>query len=115
MEEQAARLLEASHQATREQTLPLIQRGQAAEALLGNTVLVEWFKDSQDSLLELVDTVPLNDTVARDRIYSMLALLRKLRLSLEHYVEEGKMAKEELHKFLELEKKGFLGRLLDNV
>lgn len=60
-----------------------------------------------------MDTVPLNDTVARDRIYTVLALLRKLRQSLEHYVEEGKSAKEELSKFLELEKKGIIGRLLN--
>jgi len=64
-------------------------------------------------LLELVDSVPLNDTVARDRVYTTLALLRKLRQSLEHYVEEGKTAKEDLAKFLELEKKGFIGRLLN--
>lgn len=115
MEELAAKLLEASQQQTREQSLPLIERGQAAEALLGNSVLVAWFKDSQDNLLDLVDSVPLNDTVARDRIYTTLALLRKMRQSLEHYVEEGKMARDELAKFLELEKKGFIGRLLTNV
>ena len=105
--------MEASREQTREQLLPLIQQGQEAEALLGNKVLEAWFKDSQDNLLDLVDSVPLNDTVARDRIYTTLALLRKLKLSLQQYVEDGKSSRDELSRFLELEKKGFIGRLLN--
>jgi hypothetical protein len=72
-------------------------------------VLEGWWKDSQANLLNLVDTVPLNDTVARDRIYTMLTLLRKLKQSLEQFVEDGEMAEKEWLKLLELEKKGILG------
>ena len=113
MAEQEARLLAASQAQAKDSLLHLISQGQEAEALLCNPVLAAWFKDSQDNLLDLVDSVPLNDTVARDRIYTTLALLRKLKGSLEHYVEEGKTSKEELSRYLELEKKGLLGRIFD--
>jgi hypothetical protein len=72
---------------------------------------VGWFKDSEANLLELVDTVPLNDTVARDRIYTILMLLRKLKLSLEQFVEEGKQSEKDWAYLLELNKKGVLGGL----
>ena len=75
-------------------------------------MLEAWFKDSQDKLLELVDTIPLNDTVARDRVYAMLTLLRKLNQSLNQFVEDGELSAKEYRKLLELEKKGFLGGLL---
>ena len=113
MEDQEARILEVSQEQIREQSRLLTLRAEGAEALLRNTVLVEWFKESQDNLLNLVDTVPLNDTVARDRIYTTLALLRKLKQSLETYVEEGKNSKEDLSKYLELKEKGLLGRLFN--
>lgn len=113
MEEQAARLLEASQAQTREQLLQRIQQGQEAEILLGSKVLEAWFKDSQDNLLDIVDEIPLSDTVSRDRVYTLITLFRKLRASLESYVETGKTSKEDLSKYLELEKKGLLGRIFD--
>ena len=113
MEEQAARLLEASQIQTREQLLPLIERGQEAEKLLCNPVLEEWFKGFQDNLLTLADEVPLKDTLARDRIYMTLGILRKLKADMKHYAEEGITAKDELSKFLEFEKKGLIGRLFN--
>jgi hypothetical protein len=76
-------------------------------------VLEAWFKDSQDNLLDLVDTIPLSDTVSRDRVYTMVTLIRKMNSSLKNYVETGKTSKEELSKYLELEKKGLLGRIFD--
>lgn len=88
-----------------------IRQGQDSRSLLSNPVLEGWWKDSQANLLDLVDSVPLNDTVARDRIYTMLTLLRKLRQSLEQFVEDGKLSEKEWAKLLELEKKGFLGGL----
>ena len=113
MEEQAAKLLAASQAQVREESLPLIQRGQEAESLLCNPALEEWFKGFQHNLLTLFDEVPLTDTVARDRIILTLGLLRKLKADLKTYVEEGKSAKEELAKFLEFEKKGLIGRLFN--
>ena len=113
VEEQAERLLEASQVQTREQLLQQIQQGQEAVDLLGNPTLVAWFKDSQDNLLDLVDTIPLSDTVSRDRVYTMITLIRKLKSSLKNFAETGNTSKEELSKFLELEKKGLLGRIFD--
>jgi hypothetical protein len=80
--------------------------------LLDNPALGAWFRESEANLLGLVDTVPLNDTVARDRIYTILMLLRKLKLSLNAFVEEGKQSEEDWANFLELRKKGVLGGIL---
>jgi len=111
VEEQAERLLEASQEEVREQLLQSIQRGRGAEALLGNPVLVAWWEDYQVKAFELLDQIPLNDTVARDRLYTTLALLRKLRGTLEQFVTEGKTSSEDLANYLELKKKGLIGRL----
>ena len=113
MEAAEERLLEASRTQTREQLLPLIERGQEAEILLGSKVLAAWWEDFQARSYELLDEVPLNDTVSRDRIYLTLGIVRKMKRDLKHYVEEGTAAKEGLSQFLELEKKGLLGRIFD--
>jgi ribosomal protein L19E len=42
----------------------------------------------------------------------MLTLLRKLKTSLNQFVEDGELSSKEYRKLLELEKKGFLGGLL---
>lgn len=77
--------------------------------LLDNPALGAWFRESEDNLLKLADEVPLNDTVARDRIYTILTLLRKLKLSLETWVEEGTQSQKDFAYLLDMEKKGVLG------
>ena len=113
MEEQAGRQWAASQELIREQLTQSIERGQEAETLLGNKALVEWWEGFQASLIDTADQVPLNDTVARDRIYMTLGILRKLKSDLKRYVEEGVTAKQDLSNFLDLEKKGLIGRLFD--
>jgi hypothetical protein len=106
---EAEKQLEASLEQTRAQLTLQIQQGQDSRLLLTNPVLEAWFKDSEVNLLGLVDTIPLNDTVARDRIYTTLTLLRKLKTSLQQFVEDGEVAEKDWKQLLELNKKGFLG------
>ncbi len=86
-----------------------IKKGEEAKRLISDPVLVAWWEDCQCKLLDLVDTVLLNDTVARDRIYTMLTLVRKMKQSFESYVENGEYSEKEYARLLELEKKGLLG------
>ena len=102
----------ASLEPTQEHLRLQIQRGLDSRALMDNPVLEAWFKDSQDKFLEIVDDIPLNDTVARDRVYTVITLLRKLKQSLKQFVEDGELSQKEYKDLLELNKKGLLGGLL---
>ena len=106
-EQQWAASLEKDQERLRQST----QRGLDSRTLLSNPVLEAWFKDSQDKFLEIADTIPLNDTVARDRIYTILTLLRKPKQSLKQFVEDGELSQKEYKDLLELNKKGLLGGL----
>ena len=111
MEEQAGKQWEASREEMREQLLQLIQRGQDSQSLLLSPVLVGWCRDFQARAYELLDEIPLNDTIARDRIVLSISMLRKLMASLHRYEEEGEISKKDLASLLEYKGKGLLGGL----
>ena len=113
MEEQEARLWEASQAQTEELLRRQIQRGLEAEALRGNKTLAEWWEDYQRSALELLDEIPLADEEAAKKLILSIRIVRKMKKSLDQYVENGEVSKRELGELLELKEKGILGRLLN--
>ena len=106
-----AQILVAQREEATEHLQQSIRRAQAYKQLLDNPEVEGWFRDSQDSLFNILDAIPLNDTVARDRVVLSIALVRKLKTALHQYVEDGEFAENELKKLLELDKKGLLGGL----
>lgn len=74
--------------------------------------MVAWFAVSECNLLEMVDQIPLSDTVARDRVFTFLILLRKLKASLQSFVDLGEQTQKEIESLLEIGgKPGFIGRV----
>ena len=87
---------------------------QASQHLQSNPALVQFFSDVENRCFHKADDLPLNDTAGRDRAYTLVHLVRKLRKALEHYIEAGKLAEEQWDELLQdkKEKKSFLGGLL---
>ena len=90
-----------------------IQQAQEAEALRGNRVLAEWWEDYQRSALELLDEIPLADEEAAKKLILSIRIVRKMKKSLDDYVETGEVSKREISELLELKEKGIIGRLFN--
>lgn len=114
MEVQGAQQWEVSQEQIREQLLQSIQEGQEAEALLGSKVLAGWFKAYQDNALTLLDSLPVGDFDGERKLILSIRIVRQLKKSLERYKENGEMSEKELSEFLELKKKGLLGRIFSD-
>ena len=72
-------------------------------------MLAGWFKDMEDQCVSEIEDRGLSDPNLRARCVDMIVLLRKLRKSLEYYVEDGKMSKKELEALLEIKSIRFGG------
>jgi len=78
-----------------------LQAGEA-QSLLSNPVLVAWFQDSEHSAFNILDTLPLSDTTARERITLYIVIIRKFKFALEEYVQNGMFAADRLNELLQL-------------
>mgnify|MGYP001580808822 CR=1 FL=1 len=77
-------------------------------------MLAKYFSEIESRCFQKADALPLSDSVGRDRAYLIIHLSRKLKRSLEQYVENGQFAEAQLNELLEdaRKKKSFLGGLL---
>lgn len=78
------------------------QQAGEAQSLLSNPVLAAWFRDSEHNCFTLLDQLPLSDSASRERLMTMIVLIRKLRTTLEDYVKNGEYAADRLNELLEL-------------
>ena len=103
--------LEASLAREREELQRQILRAQESQFLLDNPVLVEWWKDMEDQCVSEIEHDGLKDPNLRARCVDLIVLLRKLKKSLEYYVEDGEMSKQRLDELLEVKTKKRIGGL----
>lgn len=104
--------LEAQQAREQEELQRQILRAQDSEHLLSNPTLAAWFQDMEDQCVNEIEDRGLSDPNVRARCVDLIVMLRKLRKSLEYYVEEGKFSRQRLDELLELKsKKSMLGGL----
>ena len=97
--------LEASVAREREELQRAILRAQESRSLLDNPVLEEWFRDMEAQCVSEIDVNGLTDPKLREHCVLLIVLLKKLRKSLEYYIEEGEVSKARLDELLEVKTK----------
>lgn len=81
---------------------------------MSNPVLVQWFRDMEDEIVRTYDSAKLDDEATRRRCMDLLTWLRKLKWSLEKYVEDGEYALKSLRDLMESkQRQGLLGRMFN--
>ena len=103
--------LEASLAREREELQRAILRAQESQSLLDSPVLAEWFRDMEDQCVSEIEHDGLKDPDLRARCVDLIVLLRKLRKSLEYYVEDGELSKKRLEELLEVKPNKRMGGL----
>ena len=97
-----------------EQIAEQITQGQQARDVLENVEFMRWFKDSQATLFNVLDTIPLNDSAARQRACDLIYLFRKFEATFRETVEIGEASNERWKEIIDGDKKkGLLGRIFD--
>lgn len=107
---------EQSAQATQEleEIKNYITKGQKAKEVLNNEEFQLWFRESQDALFDVLDTIPLNDNAARQRCNDLIYLFRKFEKTFKELVETAEVAEKRWKEITEGDKKkGLLGRIFD--
>lgn len=69
-----------------------INRGQRAEQILNDELVVSFFADAERELWNAWKTSPLRDAEGREKLRLMQAWLNKFRETLETHVTTGRMA-----------------------
>jgi len=73
-----------------------IKRGHDAAQLLGHPMLVDAFHDIETEIVNKWQTSPARDAEGREKLWTMLHLLRRVRAHLEAHVETGMVAQATL-------------------
>jgi len=72
-----------------------IRRGDQADLLLQNPLLVEAFQSIEQELTESWIQSPQRDVEGREKIHLSMCLLRKLRAQIQEVAETGKIARHQ--------------------
>lgn len=95
-----------------------IVQGQQARDVLDNKLFMSWFKTSQETLFDILDTLPLSDAGSRQRAIDIIYLFRKFEKTFKEFADTGEIAEKRWREIIEDEegrKKGLLGRIFDAV
>lgn len=72
-----------------------IRRGEQADLLLQNPILIESFDKIEEELTEAWISSPQRDVDARERLHLSICLLRKLKEQIREVAETGKLARHQ--------------------
>lgn len=75
------------------------KRGQAADKLLANPLLKQWFMERKASLFGSFCHSKADDTDTRQLIWLKMQILNELEGDLQEFVDSGKMATSQLKEF----------------
>lgn len=73
-----------------------IKRGHDATQLLAHPLLVDAFGAIESEILDKWQNSPARDAEGREKLWTMLHLLRRVKVHLESHVETGKVAQATL-------------------
>ena len=71
--------------------------GNRAKEVIENEAFTEAFKAIEDEVIETWKNTPARDAEGRERLWTYLTLLKKVRTQLETTLETGKLAQLELN------------------
>ncbi len=87
-------------------------RGQRAERLLSDEILVQGFSSLEETYLQAWRDTKYHDTDGRERLWQAVQIVGKVKTHLQSVVNSGKIAKSELDQIARLgERKKILGVL----
>lgn len=90
-----------------------ITQGQQAKDVLENVQFIEWFKQSQTILFDVLDSIPLNDNSARQRAVDLIYLFRKFERTFKETVEIGEASEKRWRDIIDEPKRGLLNRVFN--
>lgn len=85
-----------------------------SQRLLSSPALDKFFSEIERKCFARADELPLGDTAGRDRAYMIIHMSRKLKATLEYYIQNGEASKQQLDELMGANKKpSLLGRIFD--